>query len=448
MPDTTLKTSSAVDTMSAADIDRELAGLDALELGGRERKPLPARIWSATWPKLIAIGLFLGVWQLVALSGWKSDHILPDPATVLRQFWTDLTDGTFFRSSLLPTTLKRALIGYAAAVAIGTAIGAVLSQVKVLRTGVGSLITGLQTMPSVLWFPLAIVLFGLSESAILFVVIIGAAPSIAKGIIVGIRPGAAAAAAGRPGARRQALHPLAARRPPGLAAGGHRRPQAGLGVLLALPHGRRAHRRRHRQPRHRRPRRPEPDAQRLHRHVRHDDPDPADRHLRRRHLQRDREAREPPPRPHRRRRSVSIASERHAGDGPPGVRSLRVPARVDDALRALLVLAAAPEAVPVKLTEVSDAEDLSPRFLSTVLVALRDHGLVHSHRGAMGGYWLARPAERDHAWPTSTTPSTPARRSRCPAPRSPCDLWQQLETELRARLASVTVADLAAGKAF
>ena len=61
MPDTTLHTSSAVDTMSAADIDRELAGLDALELGGRERKPLPARIWSATWPKLIAIGLFLGV---------------------------------------------------------------------------------------------------------------------------------------------------------------------------------------------------------------------------------------------------------------------------------------------------------------------------------------------------------------------------------------------------
>jgi NitT/TauT family transport system permease protein len=183
MPDATL--SNAADTMSAVDIDRELAGLDALELGGRERKSLAARTWSATWPKLIAIGLFLVIWELVALSGWKSDHILPGPEVVLREFWNSLTDGTYFKSSLLPTTLKRALIGYTAAVAIGTAIGATLSQVKVLRTGVASLITGLQTMPSVLWYPAAIVLFGLSDSAILFVVIIGAAPSVASGILSG-----------------------------------------------------------------------------------------------------------------------------------------------------------------------------------------------------------------------------------------------------------------------
>ena len=138
---------------------------------------------------------------------------------------------------------------------------------------------------------------------------------------------------------------------------------------------------------------------------------------------------------------MTIASERHAGDEPPGVRSLRVPARVDDALRALLVLAAAPEAVPVKLTEVSDAEHLSPRFLSTVLVALRDHGLVHSHRGAMGGYWLARPADEitvaDVYDAVDARPPVPV-----PGSQVTVDLWQQLETELRARLSSVTVADL------
>jgi NitT/TauT family transport system permease protein len=186
MPDSTLQQpSSAVDTMSTEDIDRELAGLDALELGGQHRRSFGARTWSATWPKLIAIGIFLGVWQLVAMSGWKPDHILPGPGPVLKQFWTDLTDGTFLKSSLLPTTLKRAAVGYSSAVVIGTVIGAVLSQVKVLRTGVASLITGLQTMPSVLWYPMALVLFGLSESAILFVVIIGAAPSVASGILSG-----------------------------------------------------------------------------------------------------------------------------------------------------------------------------------------------------------------------------------------------------------------------
>ena len=76
------------------------------------------------------------------------------------------------RSPTAPSSSRRCsrprcsgpLVGYAAAVVIGTAIGAVLSQVKVLRTGVASLITGLQTMPSVLWYPMALVLFGLSES--------------------------------------------------------------------------------------------------------------------------------------------------------------------------------------------------------------------------------------------------------------------------------------------
>jgi NitT/TauT family transport system permease protein len=59
-------------------------------------------------------------------------------------------------------------------------------RVRVLRTAVGSMITGLQTMPSIVWFPLAIVLFQLNERAILFVVVLGAAPSIANGLINGV----------------------------------------------------------------------------------------------------------------------------------------------------------------------------------------------------------------------------------------------------------------------
>ncbi len=56
---------------------------------------------------------------------------------------------------------------------------------------IGSLITGLQTMPSIAWFPLAILLFGLTEKSIMFVVVLGAAPSIANGIISGHRQRAA-----------------------------------------------------------------------------------------------------------------------------------------------------------------------------------------------------------------------------------------------------------------
>ena len=61
-----------------------------------------------------------------------------------------------------------------------------MSRSRVLRAAVGSLITGLQTMPSIAWFPLAILLFKLTEAAIMFVVVLGAAPSIANGLISGV----------------------------------------------------------------------------------------------------------------------------------------------------------------------------------------------------------------------------------------------------------------------
>jgi NitT/TauT family transport system permease protein len=80
----------------------------------------------------------------------------------------------------------RAITGYALATVIGTAIGVSMAVVPLLRRALGSLITALQTMPSVAWFPFAILLFRLSEGAILVVVVLGAAPSIANGIISGI----------------------------------------------------------------------------------------------------------------------------------------------------------------------------------------------------------------------------------------------------------------------
>src|SRR5438874_2224349 len=61
-----------------------------------------------------------------------------------------------------------------------------VARIGFLRSAIGSLITGLQTMPSIAWFPLAIVLLGLTEQAILFVVVLGAAPSIANGVIAGV----------------------------------------------------------------------------------------------------------------------------------------------------------------------------------------------------------------------------------------------------------------------
>lgn len=143
-----------------------------------------ARAWRGLWPKLVAVGLFVALWQAIALTGWREEFVFPGPARVAVAL-ADIVRTDKFWTSIL-TTLTRAGVGFAAAIAIGTTLGIAIARSRVLRTAVGSLITGLQTMPSIVWFPLAILLFRLSEEAITFVVVLGAAPSIANGIISGI----------------------------------------------------------------------------------------------------------------------------------------------------------------------------------------------------------------------------------------------------------------------
>ncbi|GIF24597.1 NitT/TauT family transport system permease protein [Actinoplanes tereljensis] len=163
----------------------EVSGLDALELAPRtEQDNLGKRIWRSAWPKLLAIAIVVLIWQIVVWSKWKPDYVLPGPGTVFSDLGDVITTGDFWDGVRL--TLIRALTGFALAVAIGTLVGAAVSRFAPLRAAIGSLITGLQTMPSIMWFPLAILLFQISESAIMFVVIIGAAPSVANGLISGI----------------------------------------------------------------------------------------------------------------------------------------------------------------------------------------------------------------------------------------------------------------------
>jgi NitT/TauT family transport system permease protein len=173
-----------VSSATTPDLARELAGLDALEqVAAPRRRPLAAA-WSATWPKLTAAAVGLLIWQLVVWSGWKPDYILPGPDKVFPELRDMAQDGTLW--SVVSTTMRRAAVGFGIALVIGTIVGSVVGSVRILRVAVGGFITGIQNMPSIAWFPLAIVLFKISEGAITFVVVIGAAPSIANGVISGM----------------------------------------------------------------------------------------------------------------------------------------------------------------------------------------------------------------------------------------------------------------------
>jgi NitT/TauT family transport system permease protein len=165
-------------------LEEQVAGLDALELADRGQPGRASRAWRALWPKLAAIAIALLVWQAVVWTGWKSETILPSPPTVFRELWSLLRQGVFYEA--VGRTMQRALTGYALSILVGSALGLAVARVAVLRSAIGSLITGLQTMPSIAWFPASIVLFGGNERAIMAVVILGAAPSIANGVIAGV----------------------------------------------------------------------------------------------------------------------------------------------------------------------------------------------------------------------------------------------------------------------
>jgi NitT/TauT family transport system permease protein len=164
--------------------EQELAGLDALETVVEPTPSFASRLWAMVWPKLLAVTIVVGGWQLVVMSGWKPEFVLPSPFTVFQRLWEDMQTAEFWNA--VNVTMQRAVKGYALALVIGVAIGLAVSRSRVLRAAVGSLITGLQTMPSVAWFPLAILLFKLTDAAIMFVIVLGAAPSIANGLIHGV----------------------------------------------------------------------------------------------------------------------------------------------------------------------------------------------------------------------------------------------------------------------
>src|SRR5438094_1770850 len=167
-----------------APFEEELAGLDALEAKTPRARSRARRIWSSLWPKVAAVGIVLLVWQILVWAHWRPKYVFPGPGAAFRSLWDDIANGRILRAT--GVTMGRAAIGYGIALLIGSAVGIAIARVAVLRAAIGSLITGLQTMPSVAWFPLAIVVFRLSETAILFVVVLGAAPAIANGLISGI----------------------------------------------------------------------------------------------------------------------------------------------------------------------------------------------------------------------------------------------------------------------
>lgn len=164
------------------------AGLDALDVpvsgqdqSGRDRL---ARIAGKALPPVLVIAVLVLIWQALWAAAIWPEFKLPAPAAVGAEIWKLVTTGEIL--GLFWISVHRAVIGFAISLLIAIPLGLAIANIQLVRRGVGPLVSGLQSLPSVAWVPAAVLWFGLNDRAIYWVVLLGAVPSIANGLVSGL----------------------------------------------------------------------------------------------------------------------------------------------------------------------------------------------------------------------------------------------------------------------
>jgi NitT/TauT family transport system permease protein len=145
--------------------------------------PRVTRIAREVWPPLVGIAGLLLVWAAAAAVTTSSS--IPSPAAVWEAFLEGIRSGTLLDATW--RTLVRLAFSFTVAVALGTAIGVGLALHEFTRRSIRPLVVALQITPFVAWVPIAVIWFGVSERAVVFVAIVGAFPAMTLATIQAFR---------------------------------------------------------------------------------------------------------------------------------------------------------------------------------------------------------------------------------------------------------------------
>ena len=126
--------------------------------------------------QVIFYTVLLGLWALLAKLRIWPPYLFPAPWEVGRALWAGVQDHSFLIG--IAATMKRMLIGYSLSVVLGMILGLGVASNKFLEETLGALLVSMQSLPSICWVPLAILWFGLTEKAILFVLLMGCILSV------------------------------------------------------------------------------------------------------------------------------------------------------------------------------------------------------------------------------------------------------------------------------
>ncbi|MFB8778052.1 ABC transporter permease, partial [Streptomyces broussonetiae] len=174
-------TTTPKDTSDLAGLE---AGLDALETSPTTRTPPHTTLTRKALPPTIAILLVLAVWQLLVWAHIAPAYKLPSPTDVGAELRTAWLQGTLHE--YIWTSVSRGLLGFLLALALGTPLGLIVARIPLVRAAIGPILSGLQSLPSVAWVPPAVIWLGLNDSMMYAVILLGAVPSIANGLVSGV----------------------------------------------------------------------------------------------------------------------------------------------------------------------------------------------------------------------------------------------------------------------
>ncbi|WP_019155683.1 ABC transporter permease [Robertmurraya massiliosenegalensis] len=121
--------------------------------------------------QIIFFAVVIFLWELGSRLELWMPIILPSPTMVFNALVTGFEDKTLIYD--LVASFKRLFIGLGISLVLGAAIGILLAKSKYADDTLGSLILALQSVPSIVWLPLAIMWFGMNEVSVIFVVVLG-----------------------------------------------------------------------------------------------------------------------------------------------------------------------------------------------------------------------------------------------------------------------------------
>lgn len=116
--------------------------------------------------------MIAGIWEVTSRLSSLPDFMFPSLTQVLETLFKGLMSGQI--TEAIGKSLGRILIGFMIAIIVGLILGYFIWRFKLVEDTLGFVVTALQSIPSIVWFPLAIIWFGLNDFSILFIVTIGA----------------------------------------------------------------------------------------------------------------------------------------------------------------------------------------------------------------------------------------------------------------------------------